>query len=222
MDTTTTAPPLRIALPKGRMLAGIEDALRAAGITMANGPRALRPRLSIARSDTKLLKPRAVVEMLHTGRRDVGFAGLDQVTELSAEVVELADLGRDRVRLVAAAPRALLVDGQLPDRPLVVASEYPSITREWIRDRGLDATCFRSFGATEALPPEDADLIVDVVQTGDTLAANGLEVCATLMTSTTRLYASTEAMADPDRARRLRALAGRLMQRAATAEGAAS
>ena len=92
--TPTNAPPLRVALPKGRIFVGVESALAEAGITVTTGVRALRPTLSFPSSDAKLLKPRAVVEMLHSGRRDVGFAGADWVEELDADVIELLDLRR--------------------------------------------------------------------------------------------------------------------------------
>jgi ATP phosphoribosyltransferase-like protein len=119
------------------------------------------------------------------------------VAEKSAELIELLNTKLDPVRVVAAAPESLLVDGKLPDRPLVVASELERLSRKWIAERRLDATLVRSYGATEVFPPEDADVIVDISATGDTLAANGLVVIDELMTSSTRLYASTKAMEIP-------------------------
>jgi len=57
----------------------------------------------------------------------------------------------------------------------------------------------QSFGATEAFSPEDADLIVDNISTGDTLRGNGLMIIDTLMHSSTRLYANPAALDDPDK-----------------------
>jgi ATP phosphoribosyltransferase-like protein len=57
----------------------------------------------------------------------------------------------------------------------------------------------RSYGATEVFPPEDADVIVDNCATGSTLKANGLAVIDEVMKSSTRLYASRRAMADPSK-----------------------
>ena len=145
--------------------------------------------------------------MLHTGTRDAGFAGHDWVQELCADVVEVFDTGLDRVRLVAAAPVAVLSDGRLPDRPLVVASEYERLTQEWLKRRGQGDRFVRSYGATEVFPPEDADCIVDITATGATLAANGLEIVEDLGVSSTRLYASQEAWADPARRERIEELA---------------
>ena len=153
--------------------------------------------ISVDGFEVKLLKPQNIVEMLAAGTRDVGFAGADWVAEKSAELVELLDTGLDPVRVVAAAPESLLVDGDLPNRPLVVASELERLARRWIESRGIDATLVRSYGATEVFPPEDADVIVDISATGETLAANGLVVVDVLMTSSTRLYASRNAMGSP-------------------------
>lgn len=190
---------LRLALPKGRMQEGVFELLADAGIHIRVGSRAYRPTLSIPAFETKILKPQNIVEMLHLGSRDVGFAGADWVAELRASVVPLLDTGLDPVRLVAAAPAALLVEERLPSGPLVVASEYERLTTAWISARDLNATFVRSYGATEVFPPEDADCIVDNTATGSTLSANDLQIVDELMCSSTRLYANPQALDDPRR-----------------------
>lgn len=187
---------LRLALPKGRMQGGIFSLLAEAGLHVQVGSRGYRPQVSLEGIDTKILKPQNVVEMLDAGSRDVGFAGADWVHELGADVVEVLDTGLDTVRLVAAAPAGMLVDGRPPRRPLVIASEYERITREWMSSSGYDAQFVRSYGATEVFPPEDADCIVDIAASGDTLRAQNLVVFAELMRSSTRLYASRGAWND--------------------------
>lgn len=179
------------------MQAGIFQLMADAGLPVRAGSRDYRPTIPLAGVEAKILKPQTIVEMLHLGRRDLGFAGADWVAELGAEIVEVLDTGLDPVRLVAAAPRELLVEGRLPSRPLVVASEYERLTRAWIARHGIDATFVRSFGATEVFPPDDADCIVDNTATGATLAANGLAIVDELMRSSTRLYAHPAAWADP-------------------------
>ena len=187
---------IRLALPKGRMQDGVFALLAEAGIDVRLGGRDYRPCLSLPGFDAKLLKPQNVVEMLHMGSRDFGFAGADWVAELDAELVEILDTGLDPVRVVAAAARSVLIDGELPAGPLVVASEYERLARAWIADKALDATFVRSYGATEAFPPEDADCIVDNTATGATLEANGLIIVDQLMTSSTRLYVNPRLMDD--------------------------
>jgi ATP phosphoribosyltransferase len=185
---------IHLAVPKGRIEAGVSDLLADAGLGLRSGPRGYRPVTAVEGFEVKLLKPQNIVEMLAAGSRDIGFAGADWVEEKSAELIELLDTGLDPVRVVAAAPEALLVEGELPRRHLVVASELERIASRWIERRGLDATLVRSYGATEVFPPEDADVIVDISATGETLSANGLVVVDELMQSSTRLYASRNAM----------------------------
>ncbi len=190
---------VRLALPKGRMQDGVFSILAEAGIRVRAIERTYRPAISLPGFEVKILKPQNIIEMLHAGSRDVGFAGEDWVRELDANLVELVDTGLDPVRLVAAAPFTLLENGKLPQQPLTVASEYEQITRRWISEEGVQATFIRSYGATEVFPPEDADCIVDNTATGDTLRANNLEIVAELMRSSTRLYASPRALDNPER-----------------------
>ena len=188
---------LRLGLPKGRMEGGVLSLLGDAGIHVRPGARGYRPDVSLPETEAKLLKPQNVVEMLAAGSRDAGFAGADWVAELQADVIELLDTELDQVQIVAAAP------GALPDRRVVVASEYERLARAWIADRRLAADFVRSYGATEVFPPEDADVIVDNTATGATLEANGLRVVDVLMQSSTRLYANRHALDDPTRRRRI-------------------
>lgn len=191
---------LRVALPKGRMQAEVFGLLEAAGLKVRAGSREYRPTIDGNQYSVKILKPQNIVEMLATGSRDVGFAGADWVAELGLDVVEVLDTGLDPVRLVAAAPDALLDQGRLRRRDgLVVASEYPCLTRSWLERAGLDARLVRSYGATEVFPPDDADLIVDNTATGATLTANGLTIIDTLMTSSTRLFANPRVLDQPVR-----------------------
>lgn len=193
----TERPPLRLAVPKGRMQDAVVSLLADAGIRLTASTRNYRPQPSLPGLEVKILKPQNAIEMLHVGSRDIGFAGADWVAELDSDLVELVDTGQDPVRLVAAAPGDLLVDGRLPARPLIVASEYERLARRWIAARGLTATFVRSYGATEVFPPEDADCIVDNTATGSTLQANGLHIVDELMRSSTRLYANPAALRDP-------------------------
>jgi ATP phosphoribosyltransferase len=202
---------LELGLPKGRMQAEVLRLMADAGLPVKSDERGYRPVVGhpgedsgtngLAREprfEAKFLKPQNIVEMLDLGSRDVGFAGADWTRELGSSAVELLDTGLDPVRIVVAAPQGLLEGGRLPARPrLRVASEYETIAREWMKSNAPGAVFVRSYGATEVFPPEDADVIVDNCATGSTLKANGLAIIAEVMKSSTRLYASRAAMADP-------------------------
>lgn len=194
---------VRFGLPKGRMQEAVLRLLGEAGIDLLFDPRGYRPSISLSGFEVKVLKPQNIVEMLHAGSRDVGFAGADWVAEKQAQLVELLDTGFNPVRVVAAAPVELLKDGQLPKIRIRVASEYQRLTRKWMDEQELDAQFIRSYGATEVFPPEDADCIVDNTATGSTLRANKLDIVDTLMHSSTRLYAHPQALKDPAKRKRI-------------------
>ena len=194
---------IRLALPKGRMFDEIVNLLAGAGIHVRASARDYRPEISLAGYNVKILKPRNVIGMLAAGARDVGFAGIDWVRETGTDLVELLDTGLNPVRLVAAAPAELLQDGDLPPRKIIVASEYRSLAEQWIAQRKLDAEVLTTYGATEVFPPDDADCIIDNTASGATLRANGLKIVDTVMTSSTRLFASRQALDDPSIRKRM-------------------
>jgi ATP phosphoribosyltransferase len=188
---------IRLGLPKGRMQEEVLGLLHDAGIRLTFGRRGYRPQISLENFDAKLLKPQNVAEMLHVGSRDLGFAGADWVAELGLDLVELMDTKLDPVRIVAAADPAFDPTGPR----FRVATEYQRLTEAWLAEQGYDGQVVRTFGATEVFPPEDADCVVDNTATGETLRANGLHIFATLMHSSTRLYASPHALEDPAKRR---------------------
>jgi ATP phosphoribosyltransferase len=179
------------------MQQSVFDLLADAGIRIIASSRGYRPNISLPGFETKVLRPQNMLEMLGIGSRDIGFAGADWVAELNLGLVELLDTHLDPVRIVAAAPAALLRDGKLPKQRLVIASEYEQLTLRWIKKNRIDARFLRSYGATEVFPPEDADLIVDNTASGSTLEANGLAIVDELLISSTRLYANPSALEDP-------------------------
>lgn len=181
--------------------------LNTAGLALKVESRGYRPTISVPGFDVKLLKPQNIVEMVNLGSRDIGFTGADLIEELGAkDVTRILDTQQDKVKLVAAAPEAILTpEGDiLPSiansRKLVVASEYKNITQRWMARRGLtpeNSIFVLSRGATEVFPPEDADIIVDNTATGSTLKANRLRPFDELLHSSTCLYVNTKLWQDP-------------------------
>lgn len=188
---------VKLALPTGRIQQNVYKLLNDAGIDIHGGPRSYRPAISLEGFEAKILKTQNIVEMLDIGRRDVGFAGADWVKELDADVIDLLDTEMDKVRIVAAAPEGFPDAERYQGRKLIIATEYVKIAEEWVKSKGWDAQVIRSYGTTEAFPPEDADCIVDNTSTGTTLEASKLQIIDTLLRSSTRIFASKQAMDDP-------------------------
>ena len=179
---------MRLAIPKGHLFAGVLGILGKAGITFDIPKRNYKPTCSEPDIQAKLVVARAVPLLIGLGQFQAGFCGRDLLYEAQDEkLVSLLDLGLNPVHLVVAQNRS----GQdflknLPDRPLVIATEYERSASDWAFRRGLAHIIIQTWGSTEGYLPEDADLIVDCVETGLTLEANNLAVVEELCDSTTQ------------------------------------
>jgi ATP phosphoribosyltransferase len=197
---------LRILIPKGRIFDNVSRLFTEAGFPIYLADRTYRPVIGADWLDAKIMKPQNVGQLLELGSHDAGFTGIDWIRENSADVVEVLDLGLDRVRIVAAVP-AEKDEAALRAKKLVVATEYVAIAGEWLKAQGYQHQIVRTYGATEVFPPDDADMIIDNTATGQTLKDNGLRIVATILESSTRFVASKTALADPEKQRRIEELA---------------
>lgn len=188
---------LRLVIPTGRMLDNVVELLADAGLIIRRNGKEYRPAVSDERFEIKLLKAANIPKLVELGAHDIGFSGLDWISETNADVATMLNTGLLPVRIVAAAPVGCDPFIKESARPVIVASEYEQLTRRYMESRGSDYRYIRTFGATEVFPPEDADLIVDNVATGRTLAANGLAVVDEILTSSTVLLANHRALDDP-------------------------
>ena len=174
--------PLILALPKGRILGQVTPILARLGvIPEAAFEDAASRRLRFATDDAGLAIIRVrgfdVATFVAFGAAHLGIAGNDVLMEFDyPEVYVPVDLGVGRCRLVVAEP-AEMVAGDDPARwsHIRVATKYPAITRRHFAARGVQAECIRLSGAVELAPSLGlCRRIVDLVQTGETLRANGL------------------------------------------------
>lgn len=187
---------LKILLPKGRIYDNVVSLFSGAGITIKLPDRAYRPSVNQDDLECKVMKPQNIGKLLELGAHDVGFTGRDWIDETGADVEEIMDLGFDTVRIVAAVPTHI-DDKALKSKHIIVATEYEQIAKAWLNKQKIDSQVIRTYGATEVFPPDDADMIIDNTSTGRTLIENGLRIVDTIMTSSTRMFASKTAMKDP-------------------------
>jgi len=183
--------PLRIALPKGRMM---DEALRLfERMGAAPGPEARDSRrLILPSADGRFeflpVKSGDVPVYVEAGVADAGVAGLDVLEETQPDVLRPLDLGFGGCRLAVAAPAGApyprLPGGGIPR----VATKYVESARRFFAGRGLQVELVRITGSVELAPLLGlSDWIVDLVQTGRTLDENGLVVLETIGASTARL-----------------------------------
>lgn len=194
---------MRIALPKGRLLENVLALLEQAGLSFVFAhARNYRPTCNQAGVSAKLVKVRAIPQLVALGNFDVGFSGLDLLREADYDqVVPLLDLGLNPVELVVAVPRGkeTIVDDP-PRRPLLIATEYVNIADRWALERNLAHITIQTWGSTEAYAPEDADIVFDCTETGTTIAANDLVVIDRIVRSSTWLVANRAALEAATRA----------------------
>jgi ATP phosphoribosyltransferase len=204
-DTFMPVEPLKITLPKGRIQKNILHLLQQIGLEFSSADRSYRPVCKAEGVEAKVLKPQNIPPLIALARHDCGFTGWDWINEqgVSDQVIELLDLRYDPVRIVAAVPEALAENDQWRTQPLVLATEYQKLAKDFVAREKLNALLVRTYGATEALPPEDADMIVDNTSSGATLKSNRLVIVADLLKSSTRFVCSREAWANPAKRKRL-------------------
>ncbi|HOC30254.1 MAG TPA: ATP phosphoribosyltransferase [Treponemataceae bacterium] len=193
---------LKILLPKGRIYENVSTLFAEAGISIYLPERAYRPTVNQDDLEAKVMKPQNIGKLLELGAHDIGFTGIDWIRETNADVVEILDLGFDKVRIVAAVPNEIN-DETLKTKRMIVATEYVANAEVWLKKQNLNYIIVRTYGATEVFPPDDADMIIDNTATGRTLQENGLRIIDTIMESSTRMFASKEAMADPEKKQKI-------------------
>jgi ATP phosphoribosyltransferase len=169
------------------MFAPVARLLRDSGVPIEDADGIARE-LALDRGDWRLLftRSRDVSLFVEHGVAAVGVAGKDTLLEDPRPVVEVLDLGIGLCRLVIAARAGV---GPIDLRAVRrVATKYPRLTGEYLSARGIDAQILVMHGAVESAPGLGlADAIVDLVQTGSTLEANGLIAVDTILASTARL-----------------------------------
>jgi ATP phosphoribosyltransferase len=181
---------LTVALPKGRLLDPALALLASIGI---EGLDADTRRLLLVDRGRELrfvfLKPADIPTYVLYGAADLGVVGKDILAEQEPDVYEPLDLGFGACRLVVAEPRELW-ERDDPSRWswVRVATKYPVLTERYFSERGIQVEMIRLDGSIELAPLVGlAERIVDLVQTGETLRANGLVEVAQIMASTARL-----------------------------------
>jgi len=187
--------PITIALSKGRIFRETLPLLAAAGIEPVDDPDTSRKLiLDTSQDDVKLVIIRAadVPTYVEYGAADLGVAGKDVLMEHGGNgLYEPVDLGIARCRLMVAGPER----GVPRTRRLRIATKYVQSTRRYYADRREQVEIIKLYGSMELAPLVGlADLIVDVVDTGNTLRANGLVPLEHIADISSRLIVNKAAM----------------------------
>jgi len=188
--------PLTFALAKGRLLEETLPLLAELGIEPSEpltGSRKLM--FETNRPDVRLLVLRAtdVPPYVERGGAHLGIAGKDTLLEYGSDMLcEPVDLQLSKCRLMTATKKG----AELPATGRIrVATKYVNVARQYFAAQGRQIDPIKLYGAMELAPIVGlADVIVDVVDTGNTLKANGLEARDLIAHSSARLVVSRVAM----------------------------
>ncbi len=186
--------PLSVALPKGRLLRALEPVLRRAGLPTAALVHTGR---ALLHDDPRgglrylLLKPDDVPTYVEHGTCDVGFVGRDVLMERGHDLYCPVDLGVGRCRIVLAGP----AHGPPPPAQPRVATKYVNVTQSWFAARGQPIHLIALSGSVELAPLSGlADLVVDIVETGETLRQNHLAILETICDVTAVMVVNRSAL----------------------------
>ncbi|MDD5928753.1 MAG: ATP phosphoribosyltransferase [Spirochaetales bacterium] len=199
---------LKILLAKGRIYESVYELLSDVGISIYLPDRTYFPVTNQEDLAFQVVKPQITSLLLANNKADVGFSGKDWVYENGVEndVEEIMDLGFDGVRIVAAIPESRDFE-KLLKAPVTIATEYQNLTKHWIEDKKIQGTVFRTWGTSEGFVQDTeesiAQILIDNTSTGSSLKANRLKIVDTLMESSTRMYASKEAMKDSEKRQKI-------------------
>ncbi|GAA3939253.1 ATP phosphoribosyltransferase [Litoribacillus peritrichatus] len=188
MDQTLT-----IALSKGRILKDTLPLLKAAGIEPVEDifkSRKLIFETNVPGVNLVIIRATDVPSYVELGAADLGVSGKDVLMEHGGDgMYELVDLNIARCKLMTAGK-----DGVEPEGRLKVATKFVNVTKRYYAELGRQVDIIKLYGAMELAPIMGlADRIVDIVDTGNTLRANGLQPLESIADISSRLVAGKSA-----------------------------
>ena len=192
---------LKLGIPAGSLQESTAALFSKAGYNIRFSSRSYYPTIDDPEIECLLIRAQEMARYVEQGILDAGITGHDWVLETQANVVEICEMvfskvSRRKVRWVLAVPEDSDIQSVQDLAGKRIATEAVGLTRNYLAEHGVEATVEFSWGATEVKPPQLADAIVEVTETGSSLRANNLRILDTVIESSTRLIANHDAVAD--------------------------
>lgn len=199
---------LKLGIPKGSLEHATVDLFKKAGFVITTSSRSYFPAIDDPEIECMLIRAQEMARYVEDGVLDAGLTGRDWVIENDAQVITVADLiyakqSFGKVRWVLAVPESSPVRSVKDLEGKIIATELVGATKKYLAAHGVKAKVEFSWGATEVKPPELADAIVEVTETGSSLRANKLRIVETVMESNTQLVANRTSWTDDWKRRKL-------------------
>jgi ATP phosphoribosyltransferase len=192
---------LKIGLPKGSLQESTFELFKKAGWTIKASARSYYPAVDDAEIEVMLSRAQEMASYVESNVIDCGLTGIDWVMESGCKVKKVADLvyakqGLRKVRWVLAVPENSKFKSVKDLKGKRIATELVNTTKKYLKENKVDAKVQFSWGATEAKPPELADAIVELTETGSSLRANKLKIIDTVLESNTVVIANQACLND--------------------------
>ncbi len=199
---------LKLGIPKGSLENATVELFRRAGFQISTSSRSYFPAIDDPEIECMLIRAQEMARYVEDGVLDAGLTGRDWVEENEAKVENVADLiyakqSFGKVRWVLAVPESSPYQSVKDLEGKIIATELVAATKRYLARNGVTAKVEFSWGATEVKPPELADAIVEVTETGSSLRAHKLRIIETVLESNTQLIANTKSWQDPEKRKKL-------------------
>lgn len=214
---------LKIGLPKGSLQEATRELFRRAGYSIVFGERSYYPSIDDPEIELMLIRAQEIPRYVDHGILDAGIAGTDMVEENDADVVRVTELPYSKaslgsVRWVLAVPEDSGFKSVSDLEGKTIATELVNTTKKYLRRNGVKAAVEFSWGATEVKPPDLADAIVELTETGSSLRANNLRIIDMVIESQTCFLANKKAWEDSAKRQKIESVVT-LLQGALNAAG---
>ena len=205
-------PLLMLGLPKGSLQDSTIKLFGKAGFNISVSSRSYRPLIDDEKLDGRFVRAQEVSRYVEHGYFDCGLTGQDWVKENDSDVVEVCSLVYSRAsnkpsKWVIAVPEASTVQKVKDLEGKRIATEVVNITRQYLKENGVNAEVEFSWGATEVKVPDLVDAIVDLTETGNSIRANNLRIVDTLLNTNTVLIANKVSWENPAKRKKIENIA---------------
>ncbi|MBU4202258.1 MAG: ATP phosphoribosyltransferase [Candidatus Altiarchaeota archaeon] len=212
---------VKFYIPDGHLEKFALRVFERAGFKVSISERGYNPQIDDEEIVMKRIRPQDFPFVLSLDKGDLAITGSDiiqefrlQYPENGEKIQELLDLEMGQTRLCVAISEEILpgvksiedFKKSMKGRKAVVATEYPNISRDYLKKNGIDAIIRKPAGKTEAwlVPPiPEADMIIETTETGRTLRENGCRVIDTIMDTSSFLIANSDSLKDKDKKRKI-------------------
>lgn len=192
---------LKIVLPAGSLKDATLKFLNNSGYKISVTDRSYFPVVGDYDVECLLIRAQEIPKYIELGKFDIGITGKDCIEESGCEIKEIGELKYSKyslnsTKMVIAVPASSKIKEIKDLNGKIISTEFIKITEDFLKKNNIKAKVEFSYGATEAKAPYLADAIVELVDSGKSLKANGLKIIKTIMESTPRIITNNDSYED--------------------------